>query len=163
MKLLLVLLILSTSAYSATIDKSRVNEICKEKGFSNCTLINAIAQHESKYNPRKYNPEKTGSMGLLQIQCGTAKMIGYKNCKKLYQPEHNITVGIDYLRHIRKENNIKGVKTWLAAWNAGTPIVCKKYNPGKCNPGQFINQSYVDTVYAIYKEMEIADAALQHI
>ena len=154
MKLLLVLLMLPMFAYAAKVDESTVYKVCKEKGFSDCKLVNALAKHERGYNARKFNPEKTGSMGLMQIQCGTAKMIGYRNCKQLFNASHNLAVGMDYLDRIKKENNIKNVRTWLAAWNAGAPIVCKKYNEGKCKPGQFINQAYVNEVYAVYKNMK---------
>ena len=154
MKLFLTLLILCGFAQAETVTESTVYQICEEKGFSDCKLVNAIAKWESKYYVRKFNPEKTGSMGLMQIQCGTAKMLGYTNCSKLYNPRHNIKVGIEYLEKIKKVNNIKNVRTWLAAYNAGKPIVCKYDNPGFCKPGQFYNQGYVNEVYALYKSMQ---------
>lgn len=142
----------------AIVDETVVYQVCKEQGFSDCKLVNALAKYESGYESRKFVAEKTGSMGLMQIQCGTAKMMGVKDCNKLYQPRYNLMVGMQYLESVRKRHNIKNVRTWLAAWNAGQPIICKDHNPGFCKPGQFYNQGFVNDVYAIYQQMEDSDA-----
>lgn len=149
-----IVILAAQCAKADVVDRTVVQQICKNTGFSDCKLVNALAKYESGYKPKKFNPEKTGSMGLLQIQCGTAKMLGYKDCNKLYDIRHNILVGVHYLRDIRARHKIKDVRTWLAAYNAGKPYICKFYNPGFCNPGEFYNQQYVDEVYAIYQSLD---------
>jgi soluble lytic murein transglycosylase-like protein len=149
--LLITLCLYSFNLFSKIIEKEDIYKICKSKNFYDCNLIIALAEVESNFNAKSYNPEKTGSFGLLQIQCGTAKWMGHNNCKKLYDPLHNIKVGILYLDFLQENHNIINVQTLIAAWNAGRPIVCKHNNPGFCKPGQFYNQAYVNKVYELYK------------
>lgn len=145
------LMFLSFTTFAKTLSERDVYRICKDKNFKDCSLIVALAKAESNFNPAHFNPEKTGSVGLLQIQCGTAKWLGYNDCKKLYNPNHNIYVGIKYLFYLMQSHEIKNIKYLISAWNAGRPIVCKFDNPGRCAPGQFFNQEYVDKVYDYYK------------
>ena len=118
----------------------------------NCGLMAAFAKVETHYRSHMFNPEKTGSYGLLQIQCSTARMIGLKySCEQLFDPKINMRFGMRYIIYLRKVHNISNPRELIAAWNAGSPIVCKDYNPGKCYPGEFINQEYVWKVYRHYK------------
>lgn len=150
--LCIILTLMSFGAFATTLSETDVYKICKDKNFKDCSLIVALAKAESNLNAAQYNPEKTGSVGLLQIQCGTAKWLGYNDCKKLYNPHHNVDVGIKYLFYLMDSYNIRNVKYLIAAWNAGRPIVCKFNNPGRCTAGQFFNQEYVDKVYDYYKD-----------
>lgn len=155
MKQFLILLsFICVVAHAGTVTKTSVQDICKKNGFSNCKLVQALVAVESRYNYKLHNPEKTGSYGLMQVQCGTARWIGFKNCMELFKPEHNLKVGIEYLKLIRKMHGINDIKTWIAAWNAGRPIVCKHHNPGYCKPGEFYNQAYVNEVYRVYASTE---------
>jgi len=149
--LLISLCLYSFDLFSETVEKEYVYKICKSKNFYDCNLIIALAEVESNFNTKSYNPEKTGSFGLLQIQCGTAKWMGHNDCKKLYDPLHNIKIGILYLSFLQENQNITNTKALIAAWNAGRPIICQYDNPGFCKPGQFYNQAYVDKVYEFYK------------
>lgn len=149
--LLIILFSYSSIGETKNLTEKDVYKICKNKNFSNCNLIIALAKIESNFNAQSFNPEKTGSFGLLQIQCGTAKWMGHNNCKKLYDPSYNIQVGIKYLNYLENSFNPENIKTLIAAWNAGKPIVCKYNNPGFCKPGEFYNQAYVEKVYEVYK------------
>jgi soluble lytic murein transglycosylase-like protein len=132
------------------ISSEKVRSICKKYSFTDCRLLEALVKVESDYNARSYNPEKTGSIGLMQIQCATAKWMGFKDCKKLFKPSSNIYVGIKYLKFLKNLHKIEDIKTWVASWNAGKPIICKYYNKNKCKPGQFYNQRYVNKVMEAY-------------
>lgn len=150
-KLLFIFVFMFSSlCFSETVNKENIYKICKSKSFHDCNLIIALAETESNFNTKSYNPEKTGSFGLLQIQCGTAKWMGQQDCSKLYNPYYNIKIGILYLQFLKESYGINNIKTLIAAWNAGRPIVCKFNNPGFCKPGQFYNQTYVDKVYELY-------------
>jgi membrane-bound lytic murein transglycosylase MltF len=158
--LILALIYAFQNAEAKQISPTTVSQICKDIGFSNCKLIKALVQYESGFNTKAYNSEKTGSFGLVQIQCGTAKWMAdelkkpeFRDCRKLYEPQHNIKVAVAYLRWIRNQYNISDTKTWLAAYNYGKPLICKFYNPGFCNPGEFYNQAYVDAVHDIYAQL----------
>lgn len=119
-----------------------------------CKLLASIARIESTYNVERYNSELSGSYGLLQIQCTTAKMMGLKyHCDQLFNPKVNVRFGMKYLIYLRekKYTKVKDIPSLIAAWNAGTVIICKHFNVGKCYPAEFINQVYVTKVSRHYK------------
>ena len=140
-----------SNAYGKTISQDNILKICKEYGYDNCKLVKAIAWVETNNKPGDYNPELSGSYGLMQIQCDTARVVNFKrDCKQLYKARTNIKVGIDYLKYLVKVHKPVEIKSLIAAWNSGTPIICENWNKGKCYPGQFINHDYVRDVHDHY-------------
>lgn len=157
--------LLPLGSKAATLNDNEVMRICKYQltmeGLSNkiidCKLIAAIARTETMYKTSMFHPEKTGSYGLLQIQCSTAQMMGWKRkCNQLFDPYDNVRYGIKYIRYLKKNKgtNVTNIKSLIAAYNAGTAIVCRNFNPGKCYPGEYVNHSYVSKVYRHYKYLK---------
>lgn len=153
---ILFFLVFSTYLYAGQMTANDVYKECNQHGFSDCNLLMAIAKHESNFNALKFNPEKSGSYGMFQIQCSTARdVLKYKiKCNDLFNYKLNTKIAIHYLLYVEKTHKIFDIPTWLAAYNAGKPIKCTKKNIGKCVAGEFYNQSYVDAVYKIYKQLK---------
>jgi len=137
-----------------------IDSLCNKYEFSNCLLVESIIHTESRGNPLTYNPEKSGSYGLMQIQLSTARHLGLRYSKEqLFDPEINIRFGIKLLKRIQKRYS--KLKDIIAAWNAGSVRKCKDYNEfvwgGKlfyCYPGEYINQGYVIKVMRHYSYLK---------
>ena len=84
-------------------------------------LIFAIIKIESNFN--KDAVSNKGATGLMQVMPSTAEWILKKNAKdldfyNLYNPAHNIEVGVMYLRYLMDKYEGDVEKT-LIAYNAG--------------------------------------------
>lgn len=92
-------------------------------------IINSIIQVESRGNPNIKTYEKKvkrHSFGLMQVQCPTAKQLGFKgNCDKLLIPEINKKYGTLY--YLKQFNRYKTIPKAIAAYNAGSV----RYKNGK--------------------------------
>lgn len=154
MKLLLALLAMTGFTYAKT--QEDVIKACLKVYKGDCGLIASIAYIESRYNPQAYNPE--GSYGVMQVKCSTARMMGFTGrCEELYNMELNIEIAGRYIDYqITRFNRLSDV---VAAYNSGTPIICKKYNEGKCWPGQYYNQAYVSKVMRVYTYLTLTTGA----
>ena len=105
-----------------------------------CALVEAIIEQESNFNPKAFNPEKTGSYGLMQVQCDTARRLGMKgNCSQLFDSYNNMYYGLQLLLHLEKRYSL--ITDIVAAYNAGRVIK---------NNGQYINELYVKSVMGKY-------------
>ncbi len=133
----------------------KIYKICSERyNYDRCTLLVAMAFQESNYDEHQYNPEKSGSYGLLQIQCKTSKALGLRySCDQLFNPTINIRFGILLLKSI-ESRGILSDSDLVASYNGvGNPRRCKKYNSfpwGRCYPGQYVNQWHVTKVMDHY-------------
>lgn len=131
------------------IEEKRIDKWCTKYDYKDCALVKTIAWHETNFNAKGWNPEQSGSYGAMQVQCSTAKMVGLKyGCDQLFDPQVNIRFGILYLKWLEKNRVINSVEDLFAAYNAGSPIVCKNKNyneHGKllCYPGEYINHNYL--------------------
>lgn len=127
---------------------------CVKHKAADCALVHAVVWNESKYNPKLLNPEKTGSYGLMQIQCGTARTMGFTGkCSKLFDPDTNLSIGIAYLNErlaAHKGNRIYA----LAAYNAGKVYISRK-------TGRLVNAQYVSDVLERYKWLRRAQAQFE--
>lgn len=152
MKFLLVLLFPLT-VFGHT--SEYVYQLCKSQNVKvDCDLVVAIAFAESSFIPTKYNPE--GSYGLMQVQCGTARFLGYKgSCVELMKPVVNMYYAVRYLQY--QARRFPKITDQIASYNSGTPIVCRDYNPGHCYPGQYFNNYYVKRVLGYYLEFRQKD------
>jgi hypothetical protein len=86
-------------------------------------LIHAVIQKESSYNPAARS--KRRARGLMQITPATARFVGIRNSKRLYDPQTNIYAGTAYLKYLIA--NYATVDEVLAAYNSG-PGNVRKYN-----------------------------------
>lgn len=150
----LSVLFISKLSYSKTTE-TVINK-CSKMYKGDCSLVASIAYVESNYNPTAYNPE--GSYGLMQIRCSTARMMGMKgDCSQLFNVETNLKYAIKYLENLKKR--FYKLTDVIAAYNSGTPIICKNYNAGKCFAGEYYNQQYVDKVSFKYLMLTFTDNA----
>ena len=82
-------------------------------------LVSALIKVESNFKPRARS--RKGAMGLMQLMPATARQYNVRNA---FDPRANIEAGIKHLKTLIEK---WGVKTGLAAYNAGEGAV-QKYN-----------------------------------
>ena len=102
------------------------------------TLLAAVAQTESGFNPRAQSG--AGAKGLMQLMDGTARGLGITDS---FDPAQSLDGGARFLSGLLKQFN-GDVRLGLAAYNAG-PVAVKKY--GGVPPYQE-TQRYVPKVLA---------------
>jgi soluble lytic murein transglycosylase-like protein len=104
------------------------------------SLVRAVVQVESGFNPRAYSPK--GAMGLMQLMPATAREFGVRNP---FNPEDNVRGGVAYLKQLldRYDNN---EQLALAAYNAGPAAVDKH---GQSIPPYRETRDYVSKVNGI--------------
>ena len=104
-------------------------------------LVQAIIANESGFDPSARS--RTGAMGLMQLEPGTATSLGVGNP---YDPEQNIWAGTRYVRGLLERYH-GDMRLAVAAYNAG---------PGAVDtfggvPPYAETQSYVERVLAAYR------------
>lgn len=105
------------------------------------SLVRAVMQAESNYNPMAVSPK--GASGLMQLMPGTAAEMFVKD---IFDAKENIEGGTRYLRVLANQFNGDMVKM-VAAYNAG-PDAVRKY--GGNVPPYAETQAYVKKVLALY-------------
>ncbi len=124
------------------------------------SLVRAVIQVESAFNPRALSPK--GAMGLMQLMPATASRFGVLNP---FNPVENIRAGVAYLKQLlnRYDNN---EELALAAYNAG-PLAVDRH--GSQIPPYKETQNYVKRINTlrgatpgapgarIYKSVDIID------
>jgi hypothetical protein len=117
--LLFLAITLSATANYATTPEEIANW-AKTYKYDRPSLLVAIAKKESGLNPLQFNEEKSGSYGLMQIQCDTARQMGLKySCDQLFDPHINVRFGIKWLRFIEDRLADTRPRNIIAAYNAG--------------------------------------------
>ena len=112
-------------------------------GFYDPTLVAAVAAVESSFDEHAMAISKgIPSYGLMQIQLGTARFVGFKgHPRDLLRWRVNVRAAVRYLDHLLKEYDYN-VEAALAAYNAGK---------ARRRRGRYINQGYVDKVIKQYR------------
>jgi hypothetical protein len=82
-------------------------------------LLAAVAQQESRGNPKAVSPK--GAIGVMQIMPATARGLGVRDPRALFDPATNIDAGARYLRQLLDQ--FKDPRLALAAYNAGPGAV----------------------------------------
>lgn len=110
-------------------------------------LVRALIAQESGGNTNAVG--KAGEIGLMQVRPDTARALGVSDPRLLFDPQVGIDVGVHYLAEqlSRYGGNVPRA---VAAYNAGTV----KYGTDE----RFTNQSYVDAVLAIYRQLTASPA-----
>jgi len=139
-------------------------------------LVKAMIAVESGFKPTAYRAEphiNDASRGLMQVLYATARGTGWIGTEQsLYDPATNIGVGVDFLSSLVKA---KRGDLWSAvsAYNNGngkratgaTTVCLARDTSGKCvksftaQPGQFLNQPYVDKVQAALSYFDGSNAS----
>lgn len=90
------------------------------------SFAHGVVKTESGYNPKAKNGS---SKGLGQIQCGTARGIGFVgSCDKLYDPVTNLDYSFKYLRMaLDKTNNNQCLAATLYNRGLGAKPVNSSY------------------------------------
>ncbi len=109
-------------------------------------LLSAVCYVESHHNPKAVHKDDGGqdSLGLCQIQPGTARILGFKGkSKELLDPNVNMFWAGLYLKHqlLRYDNDPRKA---VAAYNSGTYQVNEK--------SQVKNRIYVHKVMTAWEE-----------
>ena len=159
--LLFFLTLLSGTAVAERIDDKDILHEASKLTELDPYLILAMVKIESSNHSHKKILEKNGrySTGLLQLQKGTAKMMGFVGkSSKLLNWKTNLKYGIKYIEYQleRYKNKKKNLEYALAAYNAGTAFICRtgRTKSGKkCRIGKFVNQDYVDKVTSEYGKL----------
>ena len=100
-----------------------IESVASEHGIDPA-LIHAVVETESNYQSTATS--QVGARGLMQLMPSTAKDLGVKSAKTLFEPQVNIEAGVKYLKQLlgRFDGNLTRA---LAAYNAG-PGAVLKYN-----------------------------------
>jgi hypothetical protein len=85
-------------------------------------LVHAVIEAESNYKARATS--HVGARGLMQVMPATARDLGVKNARRLFDPEENLEAGVKYLK-LLLERFDGDLPTALAAYNAGPGTVSK--------------------------------------
>jgi soluble lytic murein transglycosylase-like protein len=97
-----------------------------EKGFLiDRALLFAVARHESMFDPSAVSAK--GAVGLMQLMPSTAKkMAGNSENIDLMDPEHSLSLGQKYIRHLSENPKIgNNLLFILAAYNGGPGKLAK--------------------------------------
>ena len=125
---------------------SDINAVVKRASLKHgvpVTLIQAIIQTESSWNPSAYRTEpkiNDASWGLMQVLLRTARETSGNpslTASELLKPETNIDIGTKYLGKQLKRYG-SNINNAIAAYNAGSAMFT--------STGAYVNQNYVNKV-----------------
>jgi hypothetical protein len=87
-------------------------------------LVHAVVEAESNYQPAARS--QVGARGLMQVMPSTARDLGVKSARLLFDPEENLEAGVKYLKWLLERFD-GDLTSALAAYNAG-PGAVQKYD-----------------------------------
>jgi hypothetical protein len=134
MKLAILLFMVFVTAMTKAdvVTKEEIVAWSQKYNYDKPLLVVAIADAESKYNPRKFRDELSGSYGLMQVQCQTAKSPSFGDqalkgrCDQLFDPETNVKYGILWLKYVEASLLVPSIKNVISGYNAGFDVNNKK-------------------------------------
>ncbi len=133
-----------TNHFSSNQDFSPIIKEASEKFGVPQSLIKAVIQQESSYNPRAVS--WAGAKGLMQLMPQTANAYGVKD---IFDPKQNVFAGTKHLRDLLEYFN-GDLKLTLASYNAGIKRVLQSGGVPNINE----TQNYVRNVIGIYQNLE---------
>ncbi|MDD3412506.1 MAG: transglycosylase SLT domain-containing protein [Lachnospiraceae bacterium] len=146
--LLIIVTVMPLMADATTISREEIIVISKKYEYDKPLLVAAIVDKEAVkiikegktyYKTNSYHPEKSGSYGLMQIQCDTAKSPEFKKdalvgkCDQLFNAETNIKYGIMWLKFVESKLIVPSIRNIMAGYNAGFDVQNKRCNKTKNN------------------------------
>jgi len=169
----LTLLMVNMSYASRNKYEPVIEKMCLRMKYQDCSLVKAITEHESSFNPLSIGHDGAGSLGLMQIKCSTARTLDFIQgrkpiaCKHLFIPRVNLKYGIEYLQYLQRLLSPEPtVQELLSAYNGGYRFERKdksyrvKYcnaisikKKRKCKQGELFNIEYINKVMAIYQKL----------
>lgn len=114
------------------------------------TLVRAVIQQESGFNPKALSP--CGAIGLMQVMPFNAERLGLKSEKELWVPRLNVLAGVRLLAALLRHYE-GDVIAALVAYNSGPKA---KLAPVPAN-GE--TPDYVKNILALWKRLEKASPA----
>ena len=154
MKVIIIIYLFILNAYSSEKD---IEEACRTYAATDCNLVKAISWVESRFKNVHVMDGDSMSYGVMQVKCVAARDAGLKySCEQLRKKKIGLRFGILYLE--QKLTKYKDIEQAIVSYNSYKPIVCTKYNPGKCYPGEYINQDYLIKVIRYYNYIKKENA-----
>lgn len=135
-------------AYSSTEIREMIRRLAKEDGRVPASLVLAVAKVESNFDPDALSFK--GARGVMQIMPDTAKKELHVHPDDLWDPETNISLGIEYLARLYEQYGNR----WDAAlshYNGGS----LSGDPVTAHPHAY-NAGYVRTVLALQESFDDA-------
>lgn len=100
-----------------------IESVAAEHGIDPA-LVHAVVEAESNY--RSTATSQVGARGLMQVMPSTARDLGVRRARLLFEPQANLEAGVKYLKQLLGRFN-GNLSSALAAYNAG-PAAVLKYN-----------------------------------
>jgi soluble lytic murein transglycosylase-like protein len=85
-------------------------------------LVHAVIEAESNYQPTAKS--HVGARGLMQVMPGTARDLGVRSARLLFDPVQNVEAGVKYLKSLLDRFD-GDLPIAIAAYNAGPAAVAK--------------------------------------
>ena len=98
-----------------------IESVAAEHGID-AALVHAVVEAESNY--RSTATSQVGARGLMQVMPSTARDLGVRSAKMLFEPQANLEAGVKYLKQLLGRFN-GDLSSALAAYNAGPAAVLK--------------------------------------
>lgn len=122
----------------ATSLAEHLSQLCKKHGFAPSFILSVI-DVESSFRPRARSHRN--AIGLMQVLHPTAQgvsrmyKIPYRNYRDLHHPHTNLSIGVQYLAHLRKR--FRGQTFHMvAAYNAGPTKIARLLAQNRFKPVQ---------------------------
>jgi transglycosylase-like protein with SLT domain len=87
-------------------------------------LVHAVVEAESNYQPTAKS--QVGARGLMQVMPSTARDLGVRSARMLFDPQENLEAGVKYLKWLLERFD-GDLTSAIAAYNAG-PGAVQKYD-----------------------------------
>jgi soluble lytic murein transglycosylase-like protein len=121
-----------------------IESVASEHGIDPA-LVHAMVEAESNYQSTARS--QVGARGLMQLMPSTARDLGVKSARTLFEPQVNIEAGVKYLKQLLERFD-GDLTSAIAAYNAG-PAAVQRYDGVPPFPE---TQGYVKKVLANFQQ-----------